>query len=211
MMNLFPHDEDAKRLYGQTFILSEFLNKKVKDYQPPKLHAKAIVHGHCHHRAVMKLTDEEAILKKMGLDFEVLKDTCCGMAGSFGFEKEHYDVSIAVGEHGTLPAVRQAGQDTLILTDGFSCREQIEQTTERKPLHLAEVLRMALHQQPGAEGTMALADGSRRRLPRQEKKSAVPVGLLVGAGAVALVGLAWWGLSRKKQPARQRVAQRARR
>ena len=198
MINLFPNDLDAQRLHGQTFILSEFLNKKVKDYQPPQLHAKALVHGHCHHRAVMKLTDEEAMLKKMGLDFEVLKDTCCGMAGSFGFEKEHYDVSIAIGEHGVLPAVRQAKRDTLILTDGFSCREQIEQTTDRKPLHLAEVLQLALHQQEGQEHRPAHPDG---KATRQRKSAAVPVGLLLGVGALAVVGLAWWRLSRNRQPA----------
>ena len=110
LTNLFPDDEDAQRLHQQTFLLSEFLNKKVKDYHPPQLQRKAIVHGHCHHKAIMKMNDEEAVLKKLGLDYQLLDDGCCGMAGSFGFEREHYDVSIAVGELALLPAVRAGAQ-----------------------------------------------------------------------------------------------------
>ncbi len=145
LRNLFPHNENAKRLSQQTFLLSEFLEQKVKDYQPPKLQGKAVVHGHCHHKAIMKMHDEEEVLSKLGLDFHVLDSGCCGMAGAFGFEEEHYDVSIKVGERVLLPAVRKADEDTFIIADGFSCREQIEQTTHRKALHLAQVLQMALH------------------------------------------------------------------
>ena len=92
----------------------------------------------------MKMNDEEAVLKKLGLDYQVLDDGCCGMAGSFGFEREHYDVSIAVGELALLPAVRQAPKDELIIANGFSCIEQIAQTTDRQALHLAQVIQMAL-------------------------------------------------------------------
>ncbi len=144
MKNLLPHDEDAKRLAQQSFLLSEFLEKA--QYQPPQLKRKALVHGHCHHKAIMKMTDENALLSKLGLDFQVLDSGCCGMAGSFGFEKDHYDVSIKVGERVLLPAVRQADQETLIIADGFSCREQIAQTTDRQALHLAQVLQMAMHE-----------------------------------------------------------------
>jgi Fe-S oxidoreductase len=146
LTDLFPNDEDARKLNAQSFMLGDFLKKYAGDFRIPRLQRKAVVHGHCHHRSVIGLGDEEAVLKDVGLDFEVLEDTCCGMAGSFGFEAEHYEVSQAVGEHGTLPKVRQAGAETLIITDGFSCRQQIEQGTDRKPLHLAEVLQMALHQ-----------------------------------------------------------------
>jgi Fe-S oxidoreductase len=80
----------------------------------------------------------------MGIDLEVLDAGCCGMAGSFGFEKgEHYEVSIRCGERALLPAVRQAPREALILADGFSCREQIAQGGGRQALHLAQVLRMA--------------------------------------------------------------------
>ena len=91
LLGLFPHDENAQRLSKQTFLLSEFLNKHAGDFQPPPLPRKALVHGHCHQKALIGMKDEEAILKKLGLDFEVPESGCCGMAGSFGFEAgEHY-------------------------------------------------------------------------------------------------------------------------
>jgi Fe-S oxidoreductase len=89
---------------------------------------------------------EQAVLRKLGLDFKELDSGCCGMAGSFGFARDKYEVSIACSERVLLPAVRAAAPDTLLLADGFSCREQIAQTTGREALHLAQVLRMALHQ-----------------------------------------------------------------
>jgi Fe-S oxidoreductase len=142
--NLFPHDQDARRLSRQAFLLSEFLIHKVEGYQPPRLPRKAVVHGHCHHKAVMGMTDEETVLARLGLDVTVLDAGCCGMAGSFGLETDHYDVSIKCGERVLLPAVRAAARDTLIIADGFSCREQIAQTTDRHALHLAQVIQMAL-------------------------------------------------------------------
>ncbi len=98
MMNLFPMDEDARRLSSNTFILSEFLEKKAPDFRLPKLNRKAVVQKHCHHEHVMKFDAENAVLQKLGLDYELLDSGCCGMAGSFGFETDHYDVSVAVGE-----------------------------------------------------------------------------------------------------------------
>jgi len=145
LLNLFPNDEDAKRLSQQTFLLSEFLVRQAEHYQVPQLQRKALVHGHCHHTALMKLKDEETLLAKLGLDYTILDSGCCGMAGAFGFEKEHYDMSLKVGERLLLPAVRSAGTETLIIADGFSCREQIAQATDRRALHLAEVIQMAMH------------------------------------------------------------------
>ncbi len=145
LVNLYPNDDAAQRLSQQTFMLSEFLVEKTPDdYQPPQLHVKALVHGHCHHKSVLKMQDEIELLKRMGLDFEVLDSGCCGMAGAFGFEAEHYDISIAAGERVLLPRVRHSNTDTLIITDGFSCREQVEQTTERKALHIAQVMQQAI-------------------------------------------------------------------
>jgi FAD/FMN-containing dehydrogenase/Fe-S oxidoreductase len=145
LRNLFPEDARAERLRRQTFLLSEFLQEH--DYQPPQLSQKLLLHGHCHHKAIMKMTAEEELLRKMGLDLKTLDAGCCGMAGPFGFEQKKYAVSQAIGERVLLPAVRQTDPDTLIVSDGFSCREQILQATGRKAAHLAEVLQRALHRQ----------------------------------------------------------------
>lgn len=146
LLNLFPNDENARRLSKQVFLLSEFLERNIENYQLPHLQRKALVQGHCHQKAIMGMRAEGALLKKLGLDFEILDSGCCGMAGSFGFEKDHYDVSIKCGERVLLPAVREATKDTLIIADGFSCREQIAQTTDRQALHMAQVIQMAMHE-----------------------------------------------------------------
>lgn len=143
--NLFPREEDARRLSQQTMSLAEFLEQRAK-FEMPKFFKKAIVHGHCHQRAIFGLEHDKKVMTKMGLDFQILDSGCCGMAGSFGFEKQHYDVSMKIGERVLLPKVREAEANSLILADGFSCREQIFQGTGRRPLHLAQVLQMALHQ-----------------------------------------------------------------
>jgi FAD/FMN-containing dehydrogenase/Fe-S oxidoreductase len=139
--HLWPKDEAALRLSRSTFTLSEFLlNEGVA---LPALSRKAIVQAHCHHKAVMRFDAEEALLRKLGLDLTHPDSGCCGMAGAFGFEEKHYDLSMKIGERVLLPMVREADRDTLIIANGFSCREQIEQSTGRKTLHFAEVLKMA--------------------------------------------------------------------
>ncbi|MGA9508843.1 MAG: FAD-binding oxidoreductase, partial [Candidatus Sulfotelmatobacter sp.] len=129
----------------QTFLLSEFLETRAKNFAPRHLNRKAILHGHCHQKSLMKMTAEEAVLSRHGIDFQSPAPGCCGMAGSFGFERDKYDISIAIGELELLPAVRKAPCDWLIIADGFSCREQIAQGSGRRAIHLAEVLQMALH------------------------------------------------------------------
>ncbi len=150
--NLFPTDERATRLRNQTFLLSEFLQNHAPDYLPPSLSRKVILHGHCHHKALMKINDEESLLRKMGVELQSLDSGCCGMAGPFGFQKDKFEISQAIGERVLLPAVRRAASDTLIVADGFSCREQILQGTGRSAMHLAEVLKMALDRQNSSEG-----------------------------------------------------------
>jgi Fe-S oxidoreductase len=145
MTNLLGNNPEAQKLKSQTFLLSEFLVNRA-DYRPPQLKRKAIVHAHCHHKSVLKFDCESELLKRTGLDFHVLDSGCCGMAGSFGFEAEKYDVSVKIGERILLPAVRSAPADTLIVTDGFSCYQQIEGLTGRKALHIAEVLQMAIRE-----------------------------------------------------------------
>jgi FAD/FMN-containing dehydrogenase/Fe-S oxidoreductase len=143
LRNLFPTDLDAKRLSEQSFLLSEFLDRE--RFRPPrKLGRKALVQLHCHHKSVLSTTAEERLLDALGLDAEILDSGCCGMAGSFGFERAKYDVSEAIGERVLLPAVRDADERTLIVADGFSCREQVRQATGRTPVHLSQVLRMAV-------------------------------------------------------------------
>jgi FAD/FMN-containing dehydrogenase/Fe-S oxidoreductase len=143
LLNLFPHDHDAMRLARQTFLLPEFLSRHAGDRELPRLAGRALVHGHCHHRAIGSLADEEEVLRRIGLEVEVLDSGCCGMAGAFGYERAHYDVAMRCGERVLLPAVRRAEPGTLIVADGFSCREQIRQSTGREPLHLAEVVSLA--------------------------------------------------------------------
>jgi FAD/FMN-containing dehydrogenase/Fe-S oxidoreductase len=191
MMNLFPMDEDARWLSASTFILSEFLEKKAPDFRLPRLRRKALVQKHCHHEHVMKFDAENAVLQKLGLDYELLDSGCCGMAGSFGFEAGHYDVSVAVGERRLLPAVRAADPDTLVIADGFSCREQIAGLTDRGALHLAQVIRMAMHE--GPEGpTGELPEASYQPLGKWEPApSAAAVAAVAGLGVLAGVGLAW--------------------
>jgi FAD/FMN-containing dehydrogenase/Fe-S oxidoreductase len=144
LLNLFPHDERAKALSRQTFLLSEFLEAHAPHVPFSRLERKAILHGHCHHKSLMKMTAEEGVLRRIGIDFHSPAPGCCGMAGSFGFESGKYELSIAIGELELLPAVRQAPPDWLIIADGFSCREQIAQCTSRRALHLAEILQMAI-------------------------------------------------------------------
>jgi FAD/FMN-containing dehydrogenase/Fe-S oxidoreductase len=144
LLNLLPHDERAQAMSRQTFLLSEFLEIHAPHFRPPRLNRKAILHGHCHQKSLMKMTAEEAVLHHLGVDFRSPSPGCCGMAGSFGFEPDKYDVSIAIGELELLPTVRQAPPDWLIIADGFSCREQIAQCTPRRALHLAEVLQRAM-------------------------------------------------------------------
>jgi FAD/FMN-containing dehydrogenase/Fe-S oxidoreductase len=146
LTNLFPKDLRAQALSKQVFLLSEFLEQRAKDFPLPKLRRRALIHGHCHHKAIMKMTDEEAVLRRLAVDFTAPAPGCCGMAGAFGFEKDKYEISKAISELELLPAVRQAPTDWLIVADGFSCREQIAQGTDRHALHLAEVLQMALRE-----------------------------------------------------------------
>jgi hypothetical protein len=92
------------------------------------------------------MSAEQKVLGQMGLDAEILDSGCCGLAGSFGYEEDHYDVSMKIAERVLYPRVREAERDTLIVSDGFSCREQIMHGTRRHGMHLAEVIQMALHQ-----------------------------------------------------------------
>jgi Fe-S oxidoreductase len=149
LTNMLPDHPLTERLSKQTFLLSEFLEKEAPDFRPPRLDAAALVQGHCHHKALMKMDAEEKVLQKLGVDYEMPDSGCCGMAGAFGFENQHYDISVKCGERVLLPKIRESSNDTLIVADGFSCRQQIKSGTERRGIHLAQVIKLALDETPG--------------------------------------------------------------
>jgi FAD/FMN-containing dehydrogenase/Fe-S oxidoreductase len=140
--NLFPGDGRAERLCKQTTTLAGFLHDV--GYEPPALDAHVLLHGHCHHKAVLDFGTERALLEAMHVDLEVPDSGCCGLAGSFGFEAEHYDISMAIGERVLLPAARAVDKSALLVADGFSCREQIEHGTGRDAHHVAEIVAFAI-------------------------------------------------------------------
>ena len=146
LLNLFPDDERASRLARQACSLAEFLLTGVPAYSPPPFRRSVLLHGHCHQKALGGIGYEQTLLERMGAKVTTLDSGCCGMAGSFGFESQHYDVSTQVGELVLLPAVRAAAADTIIVADGFSCREQVAQSTGRRAVPLAQVLRTALRE-----------------------------------------------------------------
>ena len=143
LRNLFPLDPRARRLSAQTVLLSELLGSPSSTYEPPRLVGRVLLHGHCHQKALIKMDHTQTLLRKTGLAVDTPDSGCCGMAGAFGFEADKFAVSQAIGERVLLPAVRAAAADTLIIADGFSCREQIRQATARRAMHLAEVLAIA--------------------------------------------------------------------
>src|SRR5207248_2409098 len=107
-----------------------FLATHAPAWRPPVLHRKALVQGHCHQQALMGMDAERSVLERLGIDVEILDSGCCGMAGSFGFERDKYALSMQIGELDLLPRVRAAAKDTLVVASGFSCREQVVQATD---------------------------------------------------------------------------------
>src|ERR1700688_3764531 len=188
LLNLFPDDERAQALSRQTFLLSEFLENNSRNSPLPQFERKALLHGHCHHKSIMKMTAEESLLRRIGIDFQAPAPGCCGMAGSFGFEHDKYEISAAIGELELLPAIRKAPADWLIIADGFSCREQIAQGTGRHALHLAEVLQMALDpSQAAADPFPESAIVNQRNAEVRSSMTRAGLGLAaLAAGAVLL-------------------------
>jgi len=207
MKALLPHDVDAQRLSGKTFTLAEFLIKQAQ-FEPPSMTGQAIVHGHCHDKSILEFQAEEQLLKRMGLSVNTPDSGCCGIAGSFGFERgDRYDVSIKCGERVLLPTVRKAGPKTLLVADGFSCRTQIQQGAGRRAIHLAQVVRLAMDEERkmafgrarvtvprtfGLEGTLPPVDGTGNGLvaPQAQWRKRAPLLMGVAAGSLALTYLA---------------------
>ncbi|HLI60552.1 MAG TPA: FAD-linked oxidase C-terminal domain-containing protein [Solirubrobacteraceae bacterium] len=175
LIEMLPRDEDAGRLARQTYTLGELLEREAADWEMPRLERPALVHFHCHQRATSDTDCDEAVLRRLGVAADVLSTGCCGLAGSFGYERgERYEVSVKAGEQALLPAVRGASPHTLIVTDGFSCRSQNEHGSDRIALHLSQVVQMALRD--GPNGPI---------VPRPERAYAVPPTLPAVARSVS--------------------------
>ncbi|MFL5918277.1 MAG: FAD-binding and (Fe-S)-binding domain-containing protein [Gaiellaceae bacterium] len=175
LVKMRPNDEDARRLAKQTFHLAEFLQQG--QYTPPPLTGKALLHEHCHQHATGGVDPDRRLLEAMGLEVDVPDSGCCGMAGAWGYEEGHYDVSVACAERVLLPKVRESSADTLIVTAGFSCRSQIEQLSGRRPLHPAQVIQLARRRELTAKPAAS---------PRRRRALAG----VAAVGALAALGLA---------------------
>ncbi|MFN2545752.1 MAG: FAD-binding and (Fe-S)-binding domain-containing protein [Actinomycetota bacterium] len=199
LVKLLPNDDDAARLSKQVYHFAEFFREFHID--PPKLHREALVWGHCHQKATGGIGPEIEVLQRMGVEVHEAKGGCCGLAGSWGFEREHHELSMRIGDHALLPAVRDAKLDELVVADGFSCKTQIEQGgTGRRALHLAQVMRMA--RERGPSGTPAGA--GRPEDPYQGRRPPAPLSLKIaraglGAALLATVGSVAAALVRRRR------------
>jgi FAD/FMN-containing dehydrogenase/Fe-S oxidoreductase len=141
---LLPDNPLAASTAAATHTFAAFLNQS--GWEPPRVGGEALVQTHCHQHAVLGFDADRSMMAAAGIDATVPDSGCCGLAGNFGFERGHYDVSMAAGERVLLPAVRDAAPTTAIVADGFSCRTQITHGTSRQPVHLAQLLAAALRQ-----------------------------------------------------------------
>jgi Fe-S oxidoreductase len=140
---LLPDDPRSARVAASTRTLAELL-ASTRDWTPPRLDGvRAVAQPHCHQHAVMGWQADAALLGQAGASVRAVGG-CCGLAGNFGVERGHYEVSQAVAETALLPAVREAPHDAVILADGFSCRTQIEQLAGVQSKHLAQLLDEAM-------------------------------------------------------------------
>ena len=141
--NLFPGDAQAQALSKQTRFLTEFLKDRGLSPAPPDSRAPLLVQFHCHHHSVLDKKAESELIEALPAPSQVLQHGCCGMAGAFGFEAAKYALSRTIAERGLLPEIANAPKDTIIIANGFSCREQIEQLSGRPTTHLAQYLASA--------------------------------------------------------------------
>ncbi|GJF03679.1 lactate dehydrogenase [Pseudonocardia sp. D17] len=143
---LLPNAPLARSIAGSIFTFAEILAKHIDELRAAVVlpGQKAIVQVHCHQHAELGTEDDGAVFAALGVKAEILDSGCCGLAGNFGFEKGHYDISIACAERVLLPAVREADADTEVLADGFSCRTQLREAGTREPLHMAQLAARAL-------------------------------------------------------------------
>jgi Fe-S oxidoreductase len=155
--SFFPGEKRATDLAAHSMLLDEFMVREAPDFVPTEIRGSAIVQGHCHQQALAGIENEVALLSRApGLRVEVLDAGCCGMAGAFGYDREHYEVSKAIGARGLIPAIEAAAAETIIVADGFSCRAQIRHfCPSRRPMHLAEVLNLGTVGEMGAAAVVS--------------------------------------------------------
>ena len=145
----FCGDERARKVAEHSFMIDEFLamlqEKGELELEFSTAQKKVLFHGHCHQKSLVGTASSMAALRlPPGYEVELINSGCCGMAGSFGFEKEHYDVSMTIGEQVLFPTIRDRGPEWEVAVMGVSCRQQVEDGTGRRARHLVEVLRDAL-------------------------------------------------------------------
>ncbi len=138
LTELLPDDPAASALAGQTWTLAELLAQRAADWQPPRRAADAVQQVHCHQHAILGHDADDSLLRAAGIRVRRASG-CCGLAGSFGYQRGHEELSAALARRSLVPAL-QAAPEALVLADGFSCRLQIAQTTGRRAVHLAELL-----------------------------------------------------------------------
>ncbi|WP_232807065.1 FAD-binding and (Fe-S)-binding domain-containing protein [Geodermatophilus chilensis] len=132
----------AERVAAGTRTLAELL-RQTPGWTPPSLvGVEVVAQPHCHHHAVLGWATDERLLREAGATVTRVGG-CCGLAGNWGVERGHHEVSVAIAEHQLLPAVRAAGPDAVVLADGFSCRTQLDQLADREAVHLAQLLTRA--------------------------------------------------------------------
>ncbi|WLW51647.1 FAD-binding and (Fe-S)-binding domain-containing protein [Streptomyces sp. YU58] len=199
---LFPGDRDVRRLRDRTVTLAELLTEHSPGYEPPHVpdrSARAVAQVHCHQHAVLDWTADERLLRRAGVDVERLDSGCCGLAGDFGFEPGHLDVSTACAERVLLPRLRAEPPETVVLADGFSCRTQIHELDSggHEGVHVAELLASALPDADGPGGprphtvprsAYGVAPGARPTPPTGPTKALTLTG--TGLAGLATVGAA---------------------
>ena len=142
--SLFSEDRRAKAIASGVFLLDEFIAREAPDFAPPELKRRTLVQGHCHQKAIAGMGAEIALLTRAaGAELEVLDAGCCGMAGAFGYDRDHFEISKQIAARVLIPTIDNAPPDAIIVADGFSCRSQIRHfCPSRTPMHLAEVLNL---------------------------------------------------------------------
>jgi Fe-S oxidoreductase len=186
LTGMLPHDDDAQRLARCAMHFSEFFEKF--EIEVPRLERHAIVWGHCHHKATGGMDPEHKLLKRMGLEIEPVSGGCCGLAGSWGFEQGHHEISMQCGGQALLPAVRDADRSTLVIANGFSCKTQIQQSDAgRNALHVAQVMKMA--REHGPQGYRGGAPETPYYEVKPQPPARVRFARLAGVGALVAAGI----------------------